>query len=171
MEPKWAKGASANAYVTFQVTPNIGTCSWGVADLPTWITVQSISGTAVTLKLANLYKSAGRSAEITVADQKVMVYQEGTGASKWSCSDEYEFDWRGGFTLDGIVVTSGNSSVSWTVSAYSDWLQVVGGCSGTVAANSSGEVTLWLDPNTTGSSRSSWITMGGKWIRITQTSN
>ena len=171
VQPSEYKGPRATSDFTVAVTPNNGACSWSVENLPTWITVKQKTSTSVTLTVKMSYVRAARSAEITVAGHKVVVYQEGTDAAKWSCYSEYEFDWRGGYTLDGIVVVSGTSSVSWTVTSDSDWFQVVGGCSGSVAANSSGEVTLWLDPNTTGSTRSSWMALGGKWVRITQTSN
>ena len=158
--PKEIKSTRYGGTVRLTVTTN-GPCSWSVENLPGWITA-TISGSTVTLKVAaaTLSQQLGRSAEILVAKQKVMVYQEGRKASNWSSASEYTYNWRGGYTLDGIVVTN----VSWTVESTSDWFQVVGGCSG---SSSGGEVTLWLDPNTTGSSRTSWITLGGKWIRIT----
>nr|MBP7868414.1 BACON domain-containing protein [Acidobacteriota bacterium] len=142
----------AGGTATVSVTTN-GTCTWSVENVPSWVQA-SRQGATVTVTVGA--SATARGADLVVAGRKVRVNQEGTERGMWILdAAALPCDARGGYTLDGVDVrpNQGNPGLTWVVTVSEPWIQVIGGCTGSV----SGEVTLLLQPNKTGVPRTGWI--------------
>ena len=155
---------------SISVTTSETTCSWSASEGVDWIDITSgssgIGNGTVTYTVSANTTGSSRAAVITVAGQTHTVTQEppvpGGCVDSLSPSSR-SFNSSGG--PGSISVTTSETTCSWSASEGVDWIDITSGSSG----SGNGTVTYTVSANTTGSSRTAVITVGGQSHTVTQT--
>jgi len=138
------------------------TCNWSVSGLCTWLSVSPSSGTGngtLTFTAQSNTTGSSRTCNVTIGDRTYPITQAPcctitVAPTSWTAPA------CGGSTT---LTVSAGSGCSWSVSGLCSWLSA-SPSSGT--GNSS--VTLTAQSNTTGTSRSCTVTIGGQNLTFSQ---
>lgn len=147
-----------------QVTTTSG-CAWTTENTASWLTVsrgRSETGD-YTLTATPNTSTSPRSAVVTIAGTSVSVTQSAGATCQVSVSSSSMTVGASGLNNASVQITAG-SGCAWTASSGASWLVVRNGSSG----SGNGAVTLSVDANTTGSSRTTTLTIGGQEVTISQ---
>ena len=154
-------------------------CSWSATSNASWITIISgSSGTGngtVTYSVSNNTTGSTRTGTLTIGGQTFNVTQNGvTTATTGACtlsptsalfSSSAQHTPFGDVGNKGTVaVTTSGSSSSWSATSNASWITIISGSSGT----GNGTVTYSVSANTTGSTRTGTLTIGGQTFNVTQ---
>lgn len=156
----------AGATSTFTVAPSSTGCPWtATASDATIVTVTSgASGTGngtVGFKVAANTTQSARAAAIAVGNTAFTIYQPGGPPCSYALSaGSASFPSSGGSNSFTVV-----STCTWTPTTPVDWIQL----GSTAAVTGNGTVVFFVAPNPTGSTRSSFITVGNQSFQITET--
>ncbi len=172
------------AYCSISVSPNpitftygggqsqvtvTSTCAWSASTSESWIRIASTSGTSgngtVTIETAINNGSSYRDGTVIVGGVTVVVRQLGTSESV-VCS--YTLS-RSAATIEaaggtGSVAVTTDDGCTWTATTADGWITITSGTPG----NGSGEVRYSVAANSTSSSRTGTITIGGQAFSVYQ---
>lgn len=143
-------------------------CAW-TTEIPapaSWLTVsrgQSGSGD-YTLTATPNTSTSQRLAVVTIAGTPVSVTQSAGAACQVSVSPSSVTVDASGTNSTSVQVTAG-PGCAWTASSSASWLAIRSGDSG----SGGGRVTFRVDANTTASSRTATLTIGGQEVAVSQT--
>lgn len=140
-------------------------CAWTAESTAAWLTVSpGRSGTGdYTLTATPNTTTSQRSAVVTIAGTPVSVTQSADAPCQISVSSS-------SMTVDGsgennvTVQVTARSGCSWTASSSTSWLVIRSGDSG----SGDGRVTFRVEANTTGSTRTATLTIGGQSVTVSQ---
>ncbi len=172
------------AYCSISVSPNpvtfaytggqsqvtvTSTCAWSASTSDNWIKIAATSGTSgngtVTIETAINNGSSFRDGTVIVGGVTVVVRQLGTSASV-VCS--YTLS-RSAATIEaaggtGFVAVTTDDGCTWTATTADSWITITSGTPG----NGSGEVRYSVAVNSTSTSRTGTITIGGQVLSLYQ---
>ena len=145
------------------VTASSG-CGWTAVSNASWITITSgASGTGngtVNYTVAPNTSTTPLSGSLTVAGQTITI-TEAAACSISATPASQSFGSSGG---PGSVTVAAGSGCGWTAVSNASWITVTSGASGT----GNGTVNYTVAPNTTTSSRSGNVTVGGQTVTVTE---
>jgi hypothetical protein len=160
--------AAAGGSGAITVTAPSG-CAWTATSSASWLTVTAgASGSGngtVQYSAAAHTTTSPRSASLTIATQTVTVNQEAAAAPtcSFTVSPSTVEAPAGGLTAS-ITVTASASSCAWTASASPSWITLTGPSEGTGSAT----IAFSVAENTSTSSRTGAIVVGGEDVAISQ---
>ena len=146
---------------TVSVTTQAG-CAWTASSNQSWATVAPASGTAsgsVTLTIAANTTASSRSATVTIGGKTVTITQAGASCTYTLAPTSFNVTASGG--TQTVTVTA-QAGCAWTASSNQGWVTV------TPASGPASWVVLTIAANTTTSSRSATVTIGGQAVTVTQ---
>jgi Putative binding domain, N-terminal/Viral BACON domain len=165
--PTTSQSVTSNAGTgTFNVTSSRDNCGWGARTTTSWLTVTGATGAGngtVSYSFAANTSTFSRSGTITAAGRTVTISQ--LGACSYTLSPTSRDHTSSGGT--GTISLTTRSDCAWTSSvatAASSWLTITAGGSGT----GNGTITYSVAPNTSTSSRSGSLTIGGRTFTVNQ---
>jgi len=141
-------------------------CVWTAISNSSWISITAGAGPnssgsgGVTFLVAPNTSTAPRSGSITASGRTVTVNQAGTCDITLSPNGVS----AGSDAASGSVAISTGGSCGWSATSSASWLTVVGTASGT----GDGSVLYSISANTTNSSRTATLTIGGRTFTVTQ---
>ena len=156
-----AEGGTASVTVTAPAG-----CGWTASESVPWLSITTGSkgagnGTVTYTATANS-STTSRSTTLTVAGQSVAITQDGIACSfAVSPLNPASLAASGG---TGSVTVTTSSGCAWTASESVAWLSITSGASGT----GNGSVNYTAAANTTTTSRSATLMVGGQPVTITQ---
>jgi uncharacterized protein (TIGR03437 family) len=156
--------AAAGGVGTIAVTTGPG-CPWTATSSATWVTVRigaaSNGPGQVSYSVAANSSTASRTATVTVGGQIHTVTQAGASCTYTLAPPTQTVAAAGGVAT--VAVTSA-AGCAWTATSSAAWLTITAGASGAGA----GQVTYSAAANTTASSRTATVTVGGQVHTVTQ---
>ena len=162
VSPLTVSMGSAGGTATVSVTAGTG-CSWSSGSSVTWLTLLAGSGTgngSVTFSSSANASSGPRTGSILVAGRTVSVTQTGTTACAIALSPTSRST-NAYATTGSISVTTG-PGCTWTATSSVAWIII------TSAVPSQGTVVYSVTANTTGTTRTGTIEIGGSTFTVTQ---
>jgi hypothetical protein len=141
-------------------------CSWSASSNTSWISITSGGGPntggngAVTYAVGANSSATPRTGTLTIAGLTLTVAQAGTCDISISPSSVSS----GSDPSSGTVTVTAPSACSWTATSSAAWLTVTGGSSG----SGNGTVQYDVAANTTNSTRTGSLTIGGRVFSVTQ---
>ena len=139
-----------------------GACGWTVDTGPSWISLASNSGGAVTLNISANTTTSARSANVLVAGSIFQVTQPGQPCS-FSLSVNNPVQPATGGNGGAAITATGGPACGWTASTDAPWISL---STDTGAGN--GSVTFHAANNSNASARSANVTVAGQNILVTQ---
>jgi hypothetical protein len=140
-------------------------CSWTASSNTTWLTVTTKTGTGsgtVSYSFLANTSSSSRTTNLTVGGKTVAITQSAACTFTVSPTSQ-DFTAAGG---TGTISVTTRSDCAWTASpsTTATWITITAGQSGT----GNGSVTYSVAANTSTSSRSGTITVGGRSVSVSQ---
>lgn len=163
ISPTSASAPTTGASGTVSVTPSASTCAWSATSNTSWLSISSgASGTGNGSVNYSVQPNTGasRSGTLTVAGKTFTVNQMG-------CSFSFSFttnSFPASASNGSVTVTASGGNCPWAATSNNTWISVTGGGSGT----GNGTVTYALQANTSSSSRTGSLTIGGRAFTVTQ---
>jgi hypothetical protein len=156
---------SAAASSTTAVTAGTG-CTWTATSNNTpWLTVTGgASGTAngtVTFAVTANTSTTQRVGTLSVAGHTVTITQSGTSCSYIVTPLSHTIPAAGGSALSTVTAGTG---CAWTATSGATWLTITSGSSG----SGNGSVSFTASANTTGTLRSTTLTIAGRTVVVQQ---
>jgi hypothetical protein len=153
-----ATGGSGSVSVTA-----VTGCSWTASSPQTWVTITSGAtgsgpGTVRFTVAANTSTTA-RSATLTIAGTAFTVSQSGTSCSYAVAPLSLT---PAGTSLTGTISVTTSAGCTWNATSPVTWITVSG------SGNGNGTVSFNLQANSTGSARSTTLTVAGKSVSVSQ---
>jgi hypothetical protein len=143
-------------------------CSWTAVSTVSWITVSDgATGSgigSVTFAVAQNTTAAPRSGTLTVAGQTVSVTQEGGSCTYSVTPTSFTVDRGAGSRT--VSVISG-TQCGWSATTPATWITVTSGASG----SGMGAVTFAFEANSSTTTRTGVVSIGGQAVTITQTTS
>ena len=153
---------SGSGNVTVSTTSG---CLWSASSGSSWLTITSGSNGQGNGSVTFAYSAntaVARVGTLTVAGRNVIITQSGTSSSCVSLWPT-EHTYNASMIMRRFVITA-DTSCSWTVVSNTPWIKIVSGSSGT----GNGMITYSVDENTSGSSRTGTVDVGGKTLTVIQ---
>ncbi len=150
---------------TVGILPSATTCTWAASSNVTWIQVVSGAtgtGSGTVGFSVDAHTGASRSGTLTVAGQTFTVNQSGCSVTLSSTTSSVPATASTGSV--GVLATGSNCPWAATSSSNNPWLQVAAGATG--AGN--GTVSYSVEANTSTTSRTGSLTIGGRSFTVTQ---
>jgi hypothetical protein len=164
INPGSASVGAAAATGTINVTAG-GTCAWSATSPVPWITfATAATGTGsggIDYSVAANPNSSSRSATLTVAGQSFVVTQAGAACSATLNPTSQNIAAGGGNGGTAVTVPAG---CTWSAVPSAGWITILTGATG----SGSGNVTYSVSANSTGSTRSGTVAIGGQLLNVTQ---
>ncbi len=166
--------SSSPHYTAFGTVGNTGTvevatsssCSWSVTSKPSWITItagNAGAGNGTVSYSVSPNTGSTRTGTMTIGGKTFTVTQDGAITCTYNISPASSLFNPLGHT--GTVAVTPSSSCSWSAASSTPWITIAAGSTGT----GSGTVSYSVAANTTGSTRTGSLTIGGQPFTVTQT--
>lgn len=139
------------------------TCGWSASSNSSWITISSgASGSgngSVTLSIDANLSAASRTGTVTVAGQTVTITQAATSCTTALSPSSQSIGANG-----AIATVSVSTACTWSAASNANWITITSGSAGT----GNGTVTYSVAANTSGSTRTGTLSIGGQTLTVTQ---